>query len=952
MLELQTFGTLDLRGPDAADVDSLLAQPRSTALLVYLLLARPPAFVSRDTLCLLFWPESDEEHARGALSQVLSRIRRFVGHDILEARGKSEIRILPGSIGCDVLAFEKALATGDHQTALKLYAGPFLSGFHAPNAPGFEEWAETERERLRRLAVEAARGVVHRHLAEGRLTEAAQAAGRALALAPESEAVAAELVRALADAGDRGEALHLYDSWAANLARELELEPGEDLKVLAEQLRENHGTPGGGPSLRPAGSSAVPGEPTREASSPGQNTSAFSPRRLRRRPVLVAAAGLALLLVAWGASRVPLLSAAFPVEARGRAIGGLSGQDWLLVADVRAPSVDPGLAMAFQTLLVRDVESAGYTSVVGGIGAMSRRSLGDVLARMRLPPDTSVDADLACEIAEREGAAGVLSSRLLPLGPDYVLEASILGVPDCEELIRASTVSSFDDLSAAVGAVSRELRARLGESRASIRSSPPLPPITASYVEALRAVSNYIDSPDLWEDEAAGAAVLEEALRIEPDFAFAHFLLALHYQRLGRFEQAIPHFQQAYEARADLPRQGQLGMEAIHQRYLESNPRAAIATVGTLIADFPALDDVTLPFLADAAAWVGDWQKSLDVSLAYLREGPVGLSAHLSRERAWTAAWGLGRVELADSLFGAMQDGERAEGLEPDHRNELLQHLRHRDWTASEAYCAHSPTWDRCGYVYLARGKYRAAARTFGATLADSGTEVQPLDRIAAVTALSFLQASSGRPDQAGALLQSSTQSMAASGGNRAALHLTRFLLCGAASLMGRSTELPACSLEGEDPEVWDADPSFAILLRSGAWSRRLLALRSLERGNPDVALEQARDAVESDFGNPGLVDHLIIARSFDALSQPDSALIHYIQGTRIEQDGRFPSAAGTLFPLAPVYRRIGELAEASGDTSTAVRYYRAFLGLWSEADPELQPRVDAVRARLANLMG
>jgi hypothetical protein len=156
--------------------------------------------------------------------------------------------------------------------------------------------------------------------------------------------------------------------------------------------------------------------------------------------------------------------------------------------------------------------------------------------------------------------------------------------------------------------------------------------------------------------------------------------------------------------------------------------------------------------------------------------------------------------------------------------------------------------------------------------------------------------------------------------------------------------------VESEDLESWDADPSFAVLLRRGAWSRRLLALRSLERGEPELALDQAMDAVRNNFEYPGLADHLILARAFDDLSQPDSALFHYIQGTRIERDGSFPSAAGILFPLAPVYRRIGELAEASGDTSTAVHYYGALLDLWADPDPELHAQVEEVRRRLAGL--
>jgi hypothetical protein len=242
------------------------------------------------------------------------------------------------------------------------------------------------------------------------------------------------------------------------------------------------------------------------------------------------------------------------------------------------------------------------------------------------------------------------------------------------------------------------------------------------------------------------------------------------------------------------------------------------------------------------------------------------------------------------------------------------------------------------------------AARTFGAGLSNPSGGGQPLDRVAAVAALAYLDWMRGRPDEGWTLLQRSSGSMAAAGGGRAAIHLGRFLLCGSAAAMSRSGELPECSIEGEDPKEWDADPSFAVLLRSGAWSRRLLAVRSLERGDAAAALEEAREAVRSNFGNPGLVDHLIHAMAFDALSQPDSALARYVEATRIERDCCFPTAAGVLFPLARVYRRIGELSVQLGNGPRARQYYGEFLELWEDADPELQPQVEAVRVRMERL--
>jgi DNA-binding SARP family transcriptional activator/tetratricopeptide (TPR) repeat protein len=963
VLHLRTLGALDLRTSEGASVGILLAQPRSSGLLIYLLLARPGAYVTRDTLCAMFWPDADDEHARGALSQALTRIRRAAGEAVLEPRGRSELRVVPGAVGCDVLAFEEAVKAGDTAAALALYAGPFLAGFHVPSAPGFEGWVEVERDRLRSLAAGAAADLARQELARGRLAEAGRAAARALGLAPESEAVAGDLVRRLWDAGDRAGALALYETWATTMARQLELEPSPELQGLAAELRAEGRAPvmPSAPSASRAPEASVASDPgpvpdPQPAPDPRQRPGPRGPGRWRpaRRVATGTAAGALMLLAGWALVHVGIVTARFPVEATGGGDMAFAARDWLVVADFDAPSVDPALALAFQTLLIRDVESAGYASVVGGLGALSKRALEDVLTRMRVPPDTRVDAGLACEIAEREGAAGVLAGRVLPLGDDYVLAAFVLAPGDCRELIRVSTVAGFDQLSDAVAALSRELRTRLGESRSSIRSSPPLPPAAASYIQALRAVSHYLSGPELWDDGGRGAAPLLEALEVEPDLSVAHFLLALHYQRLGWYAQAVPHLLRAYELRSQLPRQGRLGMEALHQRYIQSDPRASVATVETIIADHPAIADATIPFLADLALWTEEWDRALDVSLAYLRRGASGFSAHVAYTRAIAAAWALGRVELADSLHGVLVRATAAAGSSPERSLVLLHHLRHRDWRGAEALCADHLDWDRCGHLYLARGRLAAAEAVFGRILADGAARPvgndrrQPWDLSAAVAGLVHLELLRGRPDSAWSVLQRTDRSLPMVGPARAGMHLSRFLFCAASVGLDRSTELPECAIEQEDRATWDADPSFAVVLRSGAWSYRLLAVRALERGDPTVALEYVRAAVRGNFGGSGLVDHLIQGLAFDALDRPDSALVHYLAATRIEKDGGFPTAAAVLFPLAPIHRRIGELAEAAGDPATAARHYGAFLELWADADPELQPQVRAIRERLA----
>ena len=55
---------------------------------------------------------------------------------------------------------------------------------------------------------------------------------------------------------------------------------------------------------------------------------------------------------------------------------------------------------------------------------------------------------------------------------------------------------------------------------------------------------------------------------------------------------------------------------------------------------------------------------------------------------------------------------------------------------------------------------------------------------------------------------------------------------------------------------------------------------------------------------------------------------------------------------LPHTYKQLSELYEARNDTTNAINYYNEFVELWKHADPELQPQVEDVRRRIANLIG
>jgi len=93
--------------------------------------------------------------ARSALRQALSYLRRTLGPSAITTRGEDEVGL--GSIDCDAVRFDEAIAAGHPDEAMALYAGNFLDGLFVSDAsPDLEEWLETERVRLRHSASAAA----------------------------------------------------------------------------------------------------------------------------------------------------------------------------------------------------------------------------------------------------------------------------------------------------------------------------------------------------------------------------------------------------------------------------------------------------------------------------------------------------------------------------------------------------------------------------------------------------------------------------------------------------------------------------------------------------------------------------------------------------------------------------------------------------------------------------
>jgi DNA-binding SARP family transcriptional activator/TolB-like protein len=319
MIRLTTLGTTGLSDAAGQELGGVLRQPKRFALLVYLALTRPVGLHRRDTLLPLFWPELDTDRARAALRQSLYKLRRHLPAGVLVTRGDEEVGVHSG-IWCDVWAFESALAAGRPEDALPLYGGELMEGFHLLDvAPELGYWLDSERQRLRGLAVAGAWDLAMRAEAAGDLDGIRQWATQAVGLNPLDEDGARRLILLLDTAGDRAGAVAAYEQWARRLKTELEVDPAPETVALVESIRQR-----AEPRrvLHRDRTLAVPPVPGPVRGAPSERASDLAPPRIQVvHPEPLEPSARRRIRVAWGltvATALMLLVALLPLELSWR----------------------------------------------------------------------------------------------------------------------------------------------------------------------------------------------------------------------------------------------------------------------------------------------------------------------------------------------------------------------------------------------------------------------------------------------------------------------------------------------------------------------------------------------------------------------------------------------------------------------------------------------------------
>jgi eukaryotic-like serine/threonine-protein kinase len=224
----------------------------------------------------------------------------------------------------------------------------------------------------------------------------------------------------------------------------------------------------------------------------------------------IALAGIAAWALAWFGSSEPALS--------------FAARDWILVTDFENQTGDDRYDAAIQTAFLTSLEQSAYANVY------PRSRVATVLKRMGREDEPRIDEELGREICERANIRGLVTASIGRVGERFSLSARLVD-PNTGESVRSylKNAEGEDEILTTLEEISADLRHDLGESLASIRShSAPLMEVTTASLDALRLFAQGMKA---WDHLETGPAteLMEQALRLDPDFAMAHAVLGAWY---------------------------------------------------------------------------------------------------------------------------------------------------------------------------------------------------------------------------------------------------------------------------------------------------------------------------------------------------------------------------------------------------------------------------------------
>ena len=607
----------------------------------------------------------------------------------------------------------------------------------------------------------------------------------------------------------------------------------------------------------------------------------------------------------------------------------LTEKDTIVLADFTNSTGDPVFDGTLKQALAVDLQQSPFLNI------LSDSKAGETLKLMGRASSERVAGEVATELCLRTGSQAVVSGSIANLGSQYVVTLDAVACNNGDSLAKErAEAASKEGVLKALDTSAATLRARLGESLASVQKFDVPMEATTPSLDALKAYSMAIATGRTKGDSEA-IPFMKRAIELDPNFAMAYVGLGIEYANLGQPGVAADYGRKAYTLRDRVSDREKFRISAFYFQYVTGEMDKAIESYELWAKSYPR-EMVPHGNLGSLYASVGQYDKAIAETETAQRLEPTITdyanlaSNYISVNRMKDARLTLEEAQRNhfDGLFIrgdlyslAFLDGDNAE------MERQVAWAAGRPGEEDQMLNTHADTQAYYGHMAKARDLARQAADS--AVRADAKETAAQWLAIQAVREVEVGNASAARQAVARALALAPVRDVKV----LSALALAR------AGEYSQSKNIMAALKKSE--------PSNTFL--KVYWFPVLEASMAIAQHAPDRAVIALEPALPYELGSPppeaiGTL-HPAYLRGLAYLDEKNGTAA----ASEFQKFLDHPGVVQNFLLGSLAHLQLGRAYAISGDQTKAKIAYNDFLTLWKDADPDI-PVLKAAKEEYAKI--
>jgi serine/threonine protein kinase/tetratricopeptide (TPR) repeat protein len=289
---------------------------------------------------------------------------------------------------------------------------------------------------------------------------------------------------------------------------------------------------------------------------------------------------------------------------RSRPATPLTQKDSIVLADFDNKTGDPVFDDALKQALAVQLGQSPFLNI------LSDRRVEETLRLMGRPVTERITREMARELCIRTGSKAFLVGSISNLGGQYVLGVDAIGCSNGDTLAQEQEqAATKQEVLKALGAAASSLRAKLGESLATVQKFDVPVEATTPSLEALKAFSMGITTFRT-KGNAEAIPFYKRAIELDPNFAVAYASLGVTFSNLGQANLGAENIKKAYELRGRVSEREKYRISALYYDTVTGETEQASQVYELWAKSYPA-DSVPPGNLGYIYSELGQYDKAL-----------------------------------------------------------------------------------------------------------------------------------------------------------------------------------------------------------------------------------------------------------------------------------------------------------------------------------------------------